>query len=71
MRDASLEHWFQKLETGGEIIPNTDGYYVYWPSSKGGCLNTRVLRALADYLEEKNATWDAEVIRAFEQKTTE
>ena len=46
-----------------EFVTGDDGYVVYWPTDKrGGALSAWVLRVIADYLDARNAAWDAIVM---------
>jgi hypothetical protein len=43
------------------IVTLEDGYYYYEPPIKGGVFGAWELRVIADYLDELNKPWDAEV----------
>ena len=47
----------------GELYQEVDGYYVWWPDDRRGYLEARILRAIADKLDELNEEWDQEVKR--------
>lgn len=39
----------------GEILPDVDGLYVWWPGEGGGFMSEDLLRSMADKLKELNA----------------
>lgn len=45
-----------------DIVTNDDGYRVYWPGLNGGYFEAPCLRIIADYLDELNAAWHAQVM---------
>ena len=45
-----------------EIQPLEDGFYRYFPSSRGG-LNAWELRTIADELDNRNRDWQAQIDR--------
>jgi hypothetical protein len=57
----SLQSWLARCEVDGSIYQEVDGFYVY--SQHGaGCLNSHALRAMADYLDDKNKEWELELV---------
>lgn len=43
----------------GNIYPDVDGYYKWWPDSDlRGFMDTYFLRKIADFLENENGEWD-------------
>jgi uncharacterized small protein (DUF1192 family) len=44
-----------------ELAPSEDGRIVYWQRGGHGYLEANVLRIIADYLDEKNAPWQAQI----------
>ena len=46
-------------------ITEVDGYKVYWPTSIGSYTAAN-LRMIADYLDQQNADWDAQITEYFD-----
>jgi len=42
---------------------DVDGYKKFWPNGLTGSMEAHWLRMLADYLDQENAAWDAQVAR--------
>lgn len=49
----------------GEIIMMEDGFYQFWPESRGGYWPTWVMRQIADKVDLMNEKWSREVESAF------
>lgn len=45
----------------GQLCVEVDGYYYYWPTTRGGFVDAHFLRQIADKLDELNKDWDAQV----------
>ena len=43
-----------------DFVTLEDGYVRFWPS-RNGCLSASEMRMIADELDARNATWDAQV----------
>lgn len=54
----------------GEFYMEVDGYYVYVPILRGGFWPAYMLRAVADKLDEVNASWDKQVQDYFNEPNT-
>lgn len=48
------ESTFKRMEEEGDILFDPGLWWVYWPVSNKGAWDESALRALANYLEEKN-----------------
>lgn len=56
----------------GDVLIDVDGYYKFWPDkNKDGYWDEESLYSTAEYLKSKNADWDREVNKYFEQKGKE
>ena len=44
-----------------EIVTFEDGFKYYWPVSNRGAFSSHDLRTIADYLDELNKDWQAQV----------
>ena len=60
LRDSKL-YYAENDVYLGDIIAKEDGYYDFWPDLKGGYWSAYVLRAIADLLDDMNASWDKEI----------
>jgi hypothetical protein len=49
-----------------DIVTMEDGYKVWWPLHGHGYVNAVDLRIIADYLDELNKEWDAQVTEYFQ-----
>lgn len=48
----------------GEVLPDVDGYYKFWPdTTRGGYWNEYILTRIAKFLKDKNRSWDRQVKR--------
>lgn len=47
----------------GDFVTGDDGFVVWWPFAGYGSLTAFDLRALADELDRRNATWEAQIER--------
>jgi hypothetical protein len=54
-----LEH----LRENGDIYREVDVFYVYAPTKNSGFLEASDLKSIAEYLDELNADWKAQVDR--------
>lgn len=63
--------WLERLEKSGEIHKEVDGFFVYQPKSGGWLLSAHVLRAIADYLDAKNAEWKKQIETVLKQPATQ
>lgn len=52
----------------GEIFPEVDGFYVFYPDLKGGFWEAYVLRAIADYMDELNVPIQKDIEDYFERE---
>lgn len=52
-----------------DFIHLEDGYLYFYPKESRGALSSHHLRIVADYLDEMNAEWDAQVSRMCEEST--
>jgi hypothetical protein len=41
----------------GDMFPDVDGFYYFWPIKEGGSWSEYSLRLLADKLKELNKEW--------------
>lgn len=55
----AIDRYIEKAIASGQIYREVDGYYCY--TSSGGTMDSLLLRAIADKLDELNADWDAQV----------
>lgn len=55
----------------GDIIVDVDGYYKYWPVSRGGFWDEYYLTLVLNTLKDLNAKWDKEVNDYFENAECE
>lgn len=51
----------------GEVYKEVDGYYVFTPV-RGGYWKSHNMREVADFLDNLNAEWDAEVQAYFNKR---
>lgn len=49
----------------GELSIADDGFYVFWPDTKGGYWDQMVLSEIVAKLEELNKPWQEEIDRYF------
>lgn len=47
----------EKLDRNGELVSLEDGFIYYFPRGEGG-LSAHELRAIADELDRRNASWE-------------
>lgn len=63
----SLKQTGEKLYYGngvylGDVICDVDGYYKFWPETRGGGYwDEHMLRLICLHLTEKNKEWDKQV----------
>lgn len=50
-----------RLQLTGQIYREVDGYFVFAPNDRGGFFDAQSLRAIADYLDQLNKDWDAQI----------
>ena len=51
-----------------EFVVGDDGYVMYWPSGfAGGAFSAHQLREIADELDRRNAPWQADINKYFEE----
>lgn len=47
----------------GEVLRDIDGYYKWWPVSRGGYLDEGALRLIANFLRDLNKEWNVQVVQ--------
>lgn len=60
----NVENVLRKLEEFSDFITLDDGYLYYEPKPDCGALSAWALRVIADELDRRNASWDAQVREA-------
>ncbi len=57
-----------KVKALNEFITLDDGFVYYWPAGHaGGALSSHQLREIADELDRRNAPWQADINKYFEE----
>lgn len=59
--DKHLNLYYENGVWIGEIIPDFDGYYYFWPIARGGSWSAEVLKQIAGLLDVINEPWDKQV----------
>lgn len=60
LSESNYEIVFENGAKLGDLQRDVDGYFYWWPvnPSNGGCLQSWILRNLADKMDELNRGWD-------------
>lgn len=54
-------------EKMNEFVTLDDGFVYYWPATGCGALSAYQLREIADELDRRNAPWQADINKYFEE----
>lgn len=54
-------------EKMNEFVTLDDGFVYYWPPTGCGALSAYQLREIADELDRRNAPWQADINKYFEE----
>lgn len=69
-RDALDDEIIRKSEANGDFVTGDDGFVVFWPEGQCGGFEAWHLRVIADELDRRNASWQAEISSFFDAKNT-
>lgn len=62
LSQKGMKLYFENGVYLGEVIADVDGYYKFWPETRGGGYwDEYLLRSVADHLKELNAAWDEQI----------
>jgi hypothetical protein len=42
----------------GHLLKEVDGYFVYYPETRGGFMESWIMRIIADKMDDLNRDWD-------------
>lgn len=56
------------IDQNKDIIAGDDGFYIFWPTRiSSGALTAQDLRIIADELDRRNAPWQSQLEKYFEE----
>jgi hypothetical protein len=55
-------------ESRGDFVTDVDGFVYYWPTDTNGSQAAHHLRWIADELDRRNAPWQAQIDRYFNEQ---
>ena len=59
-RNETAKILIQQIEERNELIQLEDGFFYFWPRSPGA-LSPWHLRIIAQYIDDRNASWEAQI----------
>lgn len=66
--EESIKHIIKVTEDHGDFVEDVDGYVYFWPERNTGSYAAWHLRVIADELDRRNAPWDAQINKYFDEQ---